>query len=143
MADIGGNEVGSALVDALAGQADLLSSLSLAVIGGLFAFAIQVMVHNSAQPKNKIRLSSLWTWWCALALEAVSIGASYLLKGSVVAAIPTIFGSKYLVGSPLAGGTMPALDMLRLLALCQFATFALGVLILMLFLVFNRRLLGG
>lgn len=143
MTEISGNDVGSALVDALAGQADLLSSLSLAVIGGLFAFAIQVMIHNSAQTRNKIKMSSLWTWWCALALEATSIGTSYLLKGSVVAAIPTIFGSKYVVGSPLTGGAIPGLDMLRLLAFSQFLTFALGVLVLMLFLVFNRGLLRG
>ena len=117
MAGVDGKDVGSALVEALGSQADILSSLSLAVIGGLFAFAIQVMLHNVSEPEKRISVSVLSTWWVAIGFESLSLAFSYLLKGSIVSAIPTIYGSSYLVGQSIEKNAIEALDALRWLAL--------------------------
>jgi hypothetical protein len=137
MSTISGSDIGDALIGSLGGQSDLLSSLSLATIGGLLAFAIQVMLHNASTPDKPIGLQWLWTWWGCIILEFGSISSSYLLKGSIVAAIPTIFGTNFIIGQPIQENKVPALDNIQFLALIQFGCFILGILLLVAFLFRN------
>jgi hypothetical protein len=137
MSTISGSDIGDALIGSLGGQSDLLTSLSLATIGGLVAFAVQVMLHNASAPASSIGLRWLWTWWGSIFLEFSSIFSSYLLKGSIVSAIPTVFGTNFIVGEPIQENKVTALDYIQVLALIQFACFILGILLLVVFLIKN------
>ena len=143
MSEIEGTEVGSAVVEAITGQGDLLTTLSLAIIGGLFAFAVQIVLHNEGNELKRISLNAIWALMLCAALQLGSIVAGYMLRGTLVAAIPMIFGSKFAVDSQLQDNQIIGLDKARELAVYQFSFFAVGILMMIVFLLLNYKKLRG
>ena len=133
-------EVGRTVVYAILTQVNLVTTLSVAVIGGVVVLLIQIVFHN--KDKNKIKVSLNWIKLVPLILllEGVSVLFSYFATGAVTSEIPILLQTKY---SPtyLANQNITSLDLIGYLVLVQFSTFFAGIVCIILLLFRNRNLL--
>ena len=132
-----GNDVASDLIENIEGYQQLLTTLSLAVSGGIFALLIQILIHNASN-STKVRLKSEWIILAAVALHLLSIGFGIFTKSALVASVPALHAIQWGTGSATEVLTTAGLDQIAFWATCQVILFFLGTAILFIFLICNR-----
>lgn len=126
---------------AMAGQIDSVNALSLAVVGGIFAFSLQIILHNRNSSANKVVLAGTPTLYIALVAQALSMLLGMLAKGSLTSSIPALLQFDFSKVATLGEATFKNATQTTTLAACQGYAFLLGVAVLAAFLIFNRKLL--
>lgn len=72
------------------GQTELITSLSLAVIGGLLALMIQVKIHNASHPASTAVFEGLHWFVASLVLAGLAIITGFLVYGMMIEMGPLI-----------------------------------------------------
>ena len=72
------------------GQTDLITSLSLAVIGGLLALMVQVKIHNASHPTNAAVFEGFRWFVISLGLAGLAILTGFLIYGMMIEMGPLI-----------------------------------------------------
>jgi hypothetical protein len=87
------SDVAQSLLGQMNAQVQFLVTLAGAVLGGVIALLVQILVHNSDPPKTRIELEplSLRFIWACLLLEGLSILSGYMATGTLAALTPAIF----------------------------------------------------
>lgn len=141
------NEIAKTIIEQMGSQVDLLVTLATAVFGGLIALFLQIIVHNTDPNKTPVIFTakSFRLVIAALLLEGGSISVAFFARGAITALTPAIFrvdtsGLESWSQAPLPGGGDVAL---RLFPTVQFLLFFLGILLLAIFIILNRSLMGG
>lgn len=134
-------EIASAIERGVTGQSDLITSLSLAVIGGLLAVLLRVRIHNVSNPSKEIELKWLSAFWVALGLAGVSILISLFLSGMLVQMAPALFSHTFDAGKKFTEQEIQSVPVaqLRALSLTQFFTFFAAVFAGTVFVFRNRK----
>lgn len=144
---INNSDIARTLVEQMGSQVDLLVTLATAVFGGLIALFVQVLIHNSDPQKPAIKFDpkSFKLVILCLLFEGASISSAYFARGTITALTPAIYRvDTYSLQSwshaplPPGGGFF-----LKLWPTLQFLLFFLGIVMLFLFIIKNRELIGG
>lgn len=72
------------------GQTDLITSLSLAVIGGLLALMVQVKIHNASHPASTAVFEGFHWFVASLVLAGFAIMSGFLVYGMMIEMGPLI-----------------------------------------------------
>ena len=72
------------------GQTDLITSLSLAVIGGLLALMVQVKIHNAGHPAGAAVFEGFHWFVASLVLAGLAIMTGFLVYGMMIEMGPLI-----------------------------------------------------
>ena len=137
--NVAGSDVAELIVDSIAGQADLLFGLSVAICGGIAALGTQIIIHNNSEGSTKIVVSGLPVAGLIFLSEGVSAFFGYLVKGTLVGAIPAIHAAEYLPGDPLMENELEPLLALQAFAFWQFMLFIGGLALLLVLIWLNRK----
>ena len=134
-------DIAAAAERSLTSQAELLTTLSLAVIGGLLAVIIRVRTHNASGGNKPIEINHMWLMWIAMGCAAVSIATSYLISGMLIQMSPLIFSHNFDPTQAFSNqefGDAPILQ-IQTFSFLQFLTFALSIIFGIFFVVANSR----
>ena len=133
-------EIAAAAERSIVSQAELVSTLSLAVIGGMLAVLIQVRTHNSSDDTKEIFLKHIWLMWGSTTLAVISIALSYVVSGMLVQMSPQIFSVEFDYTKRFSRqdfGSAP-MSWLRTISGLQFLAFLLSIVTGAGFVVTNR-----
>jgi hypothetical protein len=133
-------EIAAAAERSIVSQAELVSTLSLAVIGGMLAVLIQVRTHNSSEGTKEIRLKHIWLMWSSMTLAAISIALSYVVSGMLVEMSPQIFSVKFDNSTSFGNQDFGSAPMsgLRIISGFQFLAFLTSIVAGAIFVATNR-----
>jgi len=138
-------EIAKTIIEQMAGQTDLLITLATAVFGGLIALVVQILIHNCDRSKDQIaiNLKSLWLVIACLLLESVSIASGYFARATITALTPAIFRVDTSTLESWSDAQFSGRFALTLWPSMQFSLFVLGILMISVFVIRNRQLIGG
>ena len=87
------SDIAQSLLDLMTAQVQFLVTLAGAVIGGVIALLLQILVHNSHPSNTRIQLDvrSIQALGGCLAFEGLSILAGYFATATLVALTPAIY----------------------------------------------------
>ena len=110
-------------------QTELLSSLSVAVIGALLAFWLHTQLHNATQSSRNVRFLLFPWFWLSIGMAALTIFFGYIVSGRLVSAAPIYFAHDYTEGvtfgsQEFAKEFTPSLKSLQI---TQFVLFMLSI----------------
>ena len=83
--------IASAIERGIVRQAQLIASLSLAVIGGLLVLLLQVKFHNVTFPKATIELQYVLLLWLSVGASGIAILIGFLLFGLLIEIAPILY----------------------------------------------------
>ncbi len=138
---VDGGSIASLLVDAIAAQSDLLFTLAIAICGGIVALALQVALHNRGKEDKPLILRWSHLLWVAFVMEGLSAATGYLVRGALVASIPSLVSATYKAGVSLEYSEVAGLDTVQCFAQLQFYLFAAGVAVVLALICRNFTLL--
>jgi hypothetical protein len=134
-------DIAAAVERGITSQAELITSLSLAVIGGLLAYLLQVRIHNATHPSNLIDLRRFNYFVLALVGAGIAIALGYVVAGILIQISPQLFSHTFDVAKSFSAQEFsPApTGLLQLISLVQFLVFLGAVLAGVVFIMSNRR----
>ena len=138
------SEVGEGIVAAITSQVDLLTTLAVAICGGIVALLVQIAFHNSDNEKQRV----IFVWGplllAAFVAESLSILFGYLTYAAVTNAIPIVLQAQFEETKILAEQEFRQNALIRVVMTFQFVMFGLGIVCVFVVLLRNRStLLGG
>ena len=134
-------EIAAAAERNIVSQAELVSTLSLAVIGGVLAVLVRARTHNFSGGNEEIHLKHIWLMWSSMALAALSVALSYVVSGMLVQMSPQIFSVEFDVSKGFSHqdfGRAP-MSLLQTISGLQFLAFLLSIVAGAGFVAFNRQ----
>lgn len=140
---MGGETVAPLIVQSISAWSNSLSTLGIAINGGIAALCLQILVHNHENKTSPLRLRAIVSLLACFILEGVNIFFGFLVQGSLIAGIPTLLGATYEIGQPIQQNKIIPLDAVQYLGKLQFFTFGAGVLALIFLIPFNWNKLKG
>ena len=84
--------IAAAIERGITSQSELLISLSLAIIGGLLALRLQLLLHNANQPATLLRVLPGRWFIPVLLLPALTILLGFSISGKLLTLSPTLYG---------------------------------------------------
>ena len=119
--------IGPNIVDSITSQVDLLTTLAVAICGGIVALLVQVGFHNSDDSKKKATIR----WGCLLLVafgaEGVSLIFGYLTHAAVTDAIPILLQLEYDSSKTLAELDFEQEGHIRTAMIVQALAFGIGI----------------
>ena len=79
-------------------QMQLITSLSVAIIGGLFLFFLQIKLHNAQAVFSKtstIVVEGAWLFYFSLGFSGLAILCGFLVSGMLIEVGPILFQHKF------------------------------------------------
>ena len=134
-------EIAAAAERSLTSQTDLITTLSLAVIGGLVAVIIRVRTHNATSNNCFIFLHHAWLMWLALCAAVIAIGLSYAISGMVVQVSPQLYSHAFDTTKAFSDQTfeIAPIGQVMMLSFIQFVAFLVSAICTALFAGLNSR----
>ena len=87
--------VASAIERGIISQSELLSSLSVAVIGGLVALRLQLLLHNASRPKGVFAILRVRWYIAVVALATLTILIGFLISGRLLVISPALYNLQF------------------------------------------------
>jgi hypothetical protein len=137
---VAGSDIVALLIDTIGSQADLLLGLSAAICGGIVALVIQVAIHNRGGD-TKITIAGSAILLLACIAEGVSMFYGYSVRGTLAGSLPALYHASYKVDKALIYNDLDPIQILQSQALSQFYWFIGGLGLLLLLVLFNRRIM--
>lgn len=128
-------------IKAMSGQIDFVHGLSLAILGGILALALQVALHNRQKESDKLVLQNPLVLLCGILLPAISMGLGIFAKGSLTSSTPSLLKYDFCAIERLGNATFDSASQLAALAAAQSYTFLAGVVAMSVFAWLNRNLI--
>ena len=128
-------------IKAMTGQIDFLHGLALAVLGGILALTLQVVLHNRQKDSIKLILQGPLILLAGIVLPAASMVVGTLAKGSLTSSIPSLLRYDFCTIARLGNATYDSAGQIGILAAAQSYAFLAGILALALFAWLNRALI--
>lgn len=138
-----GQLVAPLIVQSIGEWSDTLSTLGLAINGGIAALSVQIFLHNQNQEQPPLRLRALLSMVLCFILQGANIVLGFLVHGGLIAGLPVLISAQYESGKSIEQNPIPILDWVTVLATWQFGAFITGVLILAILIPFNWGTLRG
>lgn len=135
------SEIASAVERGITSQSELITSLSLAVIGGLLVLLLQFRMHNAANPENPVEMHWFPLYCVALTFSGLSIVFGYFLSGMLVQMAPQMFSHAFDATRKFSEqdfGPAPV-GRLQVVSLLQFLVFVGAILAGVTFILRNRH----
>ena len=88
-------DIASAIEKGITKQAQLITSLSLAVIGGLLVLMLQIKTHNASNPQDMIEFRYACFFWLSLGGSGVAILVGFLIFGLLIETAPIFYRLKF------------------------------------------------
>lgn len=88
-------DIASAAERSLTSQAELVTTLSLAVVGGILAIIVQIRTHNASNGNQRIVLRNTCLMWLAMIAAAIAIALNYVISGMLIQVAPQLFSLAY------------------------------------------------
>jgi hypothetical protein len=136
-------DVPAAVVTSIESHGQFLTTLALATSGAVFAFLIQIVFHNSQSNHTPIRIRRPGLLMGGIILNFLSIACWYVLKSSLVAAIPALYGIQWCAKSTTAILRENDFGLIPWLSSIQIFFFSAGLLVLLIALFVNLPLIRG
>jgi hypothetical protein len=138
-------KIAESVIEQMASQVQLFTSLSLAICGALLLLIMQVVLHNhdQVQSKQPIGIRSFYLWVLSFVFEGGSICFGALSQSAITSVTPAIFRLDFAQIENWTSAEFEGSYSLRASALLQFAFFFLGILTVLFFVLSNRELIGG
>lgn len=133
------SDIASAIEGGIASQSDLVTSLSLAFIGGLLFLFQQARFPPGGTRKRTMQ--AMWTFWVALVCAGAAIVAGYVLSGILLSMAPPLYGHSFDTAKSFFSqdfGSVPVW-LLWLTSLIQFIVFIAAIPFGIAFVVCNDR----
>ena len=130
-------DIARMLIEQMDSQIRLLFSLSTAICGGIVVLFFQVVLHNRDPQKVTVCLNYEWVLIFTFIMEGVSIFLGYLSKGAITSATPAIYKLASSEIEDWATAKFRGSEMLRRLALYQFAFFLSGIVTILFVILVN------
>ena len=124
-------EIATAAVRSIVNQAELVSVLSLVVIGGVLALFIQMRTHISIGGNDEIHPRNIWLMWISIILATLSATLSYAVSGMLAEMSPQIFSVEFDVSKGFSHqdfGPAP-MSQLQIISGIQFLAFLLSIIV--------------
>lgn len=134
-------DTASDLIANIEGYQQLLTTLSLGVAAGTFAFLTQIIFHNS-QGGSHVGLKCPWLGLMAIIIHFVSIIFGVLTKSALVSSVPKLHTLVWDARSATDILKEADLGHITSFAFWQIMSFALGMLPLLALLFVNIRLIS-
>lgn len=118
-------DIAAAVERGVSGQSDLITSLSLAVIGGLLVLLLQVRVHNASNPSQQIEIKRFPFLATSLICAGTAIALGYVISGMLVQMAPQIFSHTFDLNQSFSSqdfGPAPT-GWLQIVSISQFLVF--------------------
>lgn len=138
MADVAG-----AVIASIESHGQFLTTLALATSGATFAFLLQVIFHNSKRDTNPIRIRYPSLLIVAILFNCLSIIFWYMMKSSVVAAIPAIYEFAWKGESTTKVLRNQGFNVILILGQLQILFFVASIVALIVVLFMNFPLISG
>lgn len=138
MADVAG-----AVIASIESHGQFLTTLALATSGATFAFLLQIIFHNSKRDNSPIQIRYTSLLIFAILLNCLSIIFWYMMKSSVVAAIPAIYEFAWNGQSTTKILRNHGFNVILTLGQLQILSFVASVITLIVVLFMNFRLISG
>ena len=131
-------EIALAAERSISGQNELLTTLSIAVIGGVLAILVQIHLQVSDNVRT-IKLRFRFLMWLSIFLAMVTIALSYIVSGMLVEMSPQIFSTDYDITRPFSSQNFGVAPMktLQKISTVQFFSFLLSIVLGALFIMLN------
>jgi len=131
-------KIAEKVVASAAGQIDVVHALALATIGGAFAFALQVALHNKKKDVNPVSIGwfSILMLGIAVIFEVAALTVGALARGALTSSIPSIYQANFVGINKLADLEHEGADILRVLVGLQAIAFVVGVAFFVFFFVY-------
>lgn len=118
-----------------------ISSLSLAIIGGLVAAFLQIAFHNASKPDHQIALRSPRLLTIALFVEAFAILAGYIARASLLTRVAHFQSLELTPNTDLGRQGLGFILFTQYATLVQFVLFMSGVFLIGFFIFKNQKLI--
>ena len=128
-------------IKAMTSQIDFIHGLALAVLGGILALTLQIILHNRKDDSTKVNLQAPSIILVSLVLSLLSMLFATLAKGSLTSSLPSIYKYDFCTVNRLAGAAFDNAGQVSFLAATQSWTFLAGVLAIAAFAWRNRGLI--
>jgi hypothetical protein len=129
-------------IASISGQIDFVHALSLAVLAGIFAFMLQIVLHNKDRELIKVRLRCSICLFFGALLEGLSVLCSSLAKGALTSSIAPLYRVDFSKIERLSSATFTGSEALTSLTVAQYLLFFAGIVVVLIFLWTNRRLIA-
>lgn len=118
-----------------------ISSMSLAIIGGLVAAFLQIAFHNASKPDHQISICSPQILTIALFVEAFAILAGYIARASLLTRVAHFQSLELAPNTDLGRQGLGFISFTQYASLVQFLLFMSGILLVGFFIVRNQKLI--
>ena len=134
-------EVVKLLISEVGGLAHLLSTLSLAVCGGITGLFFQIIIHNSKENVGILEIRGMPLLLISFLLQSISIFFGYMSKASLLTNI-AFYQKLKLVGNIELGKqkNIEFMEATQIFSLIQFLLFFAGMLTILTFIFLNLHL---
>lgn len=88
--------IATAIERGIAGQSELVTSLSLALIGGLLFFMLQLKMHNVDNPTSRVAMHRFWCFVVSLSLAGLAILSGFFVSGMLIEVAPIFFSHEFI-----------------------------------------------
>lgn len=132
-------EIALAAERSISGQNELLTTLSIAVIGGVLAILVQINFQNSEHARHNVSLRFRFLMWISILFAMLTISLSYIISGMLVEMSPQIFSTQFDTSRPFSAqnfGVAPV-KILQKFSAIQFFSFLLSIVFGALFIMLN------
>src|SRR5262245_40527394 len=140
---VDGQSVAPLLLQGIGSWSETLSTLGLAIMGGIAALSIQIFINNQNQENAPLRLRAIASMIVAFLLQGANILFGFLVHGSLVAGIPALLSAQYYPDKSIEQNQIVVLDVIQSFAYWQFILFGIGALALLPLIPFNWVTLRG
>lgn len=134
-------EIASAIEGGITSQSELITSLSLAIIGGLLALLQQQRFPKPDDQGQTITIRGMLVFWIALGGAGAAIMLGYVLSGVLVQMAPALFNHNFDPAKSFLSQNFGAIPIwiLPVISTAQFGAFLLSIVSGIVFIVVNGR----
>lgn len=136
-----GEAVAESVITRMATQIELLTTLSVGVVAAIAALLVQIILHNSDSSKKELHLKKRVLLQTACIIEMLAIVLGYLSHGSITSHVPEIY--EYFDNPESIEMLFVGRGLVQGLNLAQFASFIIGITVLLIFVFCNLNLVNG
>jgi hypothetical protein len=135
-------KIAEEIIKSMGSQMDLLFALSVAICGGIIALLVQMALRDNQTRTESIEFQGFYLFILTFIFEGLSVIFGYFARGSITSSIPRIYSLDFSKIESWGSAEFEGHCTLKWLFRLQFGTFMIGIVLLFILLIINRRLIG-
>ena len=135
------NDIASDVIGNIESYQQLLTTLSLGIVAGVFALLMQVIIHNASETNTSIEIKRSSLLIIGLVIQIISILCGVLTKSALVSSVSSLHQIQWGKGSVVEYINDAGLKSILIFAQLQVILFLVGIIVLCITLLFNWKLI--